>query len=1078
MEEGMAAITSDAMAALSKSLSDDNTKRAAALNVALEEENTRGLALHVATLVEENNRHAVALKASNLEALAKIEGMMNAKMEGVVRMLTESFASLKPTVGCVGSVKLTAGSAPRANVGSLGAATPAHAPHRRTSIVTKHAPTAAEIRELHVGRRQDEGELSLLPPSDNSGIAVVLVYTQLHSISPAEVRVYGDQACTFAGGGRRISLERLIGQHHHITTSESYEETLALVSGNMERLFTRDQELYELVHALPVPYPQHWATPGHTGRPAELLIVRVHGLPLSHVRAYESDPREFETLASGMLQTYIEWAAPTTIIPSDSVNASTLSGSLNEYRPYRGSPEELVVANALWGLLHTNVTPTPVGRRGMGSSGGGDFTPTGDMAIDSRMRSGKFPDIKKFLYYQLMDLPGNPVKDWPQKVSCQLWHLTIIGYFASGAVGISFPLMREFGASALISNIVTLVIDRSAVRFDRLRGIYEAFKPQVELMIKDAIHSVKEIEEGGGTHAEVQKTLVLSLCNILLALRAEPYTRDVDRMSRLEIRRLLIVKKPVGMSDGAWIVEMTSRLRNWRTLHGELASMKLQDELRDLLHNIAEQLSSGVAITRFVDIVNELMEGMAKSNFGGDMAKLPGLAQVAGRSVRLPESVEFSTRLIDKIVDLHLVHQVGVHQKNGDAGALLESVLRHVSQRWDPEELSQSLLGQDGPDVMLLIRTVPAGMDEAGRAMRQSTSTRVTMDDDVLASPDPFPSIEHSSGQASGGNRLDNQFALMDQNTNATREHTLLAVTDKTVVPAREQSKNLEVEMQNIKNYVTESHAEMRKFINSQSAELSHLALLSRTTAENTASPEMKHGTTIRPATGTIMAAIAADATRGLTAPAPVRRDVPRRGAPTSTRFGDALKKRNLGTKPGDRNGETRGSRPPRFNPDGTIKMRLLDKPPTLFNDLTNDAKVVLSTRIGVGTEADFIEMGGQPCQLCKPADHHLHHCVKIWAATEAGQKWLGTTKAAELRAKLGNEGLVFSMHELVANSEQYYLRRNDVERDSMVDATLFICHYCGIDADPEDTSDDAAELLMFVAANHGADMDTVLTVE
>jgi len=158
--------------------------------------------------------------------------------------------------------------------------------------------------------------------------------------------------------------------------------------------------------------------------------------------------------------------------------------------------------------------------------------------------------------------------------------------------------------------------------------------------------------------------------------------------------------------------------------------------------------------------------------------------------------------------------------------------------------------------------------------------------------------------------------------------------------------------------------------------------------------------------------------------------------------------------------------------------MRLLDKPPTLFNDLTNDAKVVLSTRIGVGTEADFIEMGGQPCQLCKPADHHLHHCVKIWAATEAGQKWLGTTKAAELRAKLGNEGLVFSMHELVANSEQYYLRRNDVERDSMVDATLFICHYCGMDADPEDTSDDAAELLMFVAANHGADMDTVLTVE
>ena len=184
MEEGMAAITSDAMAAMSKSLSDDNTKRAAALNVALEEENTRGLALHVAALVEENDRHAVALKASNLETLAKMEGMMNAKMEGVVHMLTESFASLKPTVGRVGSVKLTAGSAPRANVGSLGAATPANAPHRRTSIVTRHAPTAAEIRELHVGRRQDEGELSLLPPSDSSGTS--LHSTTLHITSRGE----------------------------------------------------------------------------------------------------------------------------------------------------------------------------------------------------------------------------------------------------------------------------------------------------------------------------------------------------------------------------------------------------------------------------------------------------------------------------------------------------------------------------------------------------------------------------------------------------------------------------------------------------------------------------------------------------------------------------------------------------------------------------------------------------------------------------------------------------------------------------------------------------------------------------
>ena len=288
----------------------------------------------------------------------------------------------------------------------------------------------------------------------------------------------------------------------------------------------------------------------------------------------------------------------------------------------------------------------------------------------------------------------------------------------------------------------------------------------------------------------------------------------------------------------------------------------------------------------------------------------------------------------------------------------------------------------------------------------------------------------------------------------------------------------LEDEIQKLKTQMTDGQAEIRKFMNNQSAELSHLALLSRTTAENTASPEMKHAVNGRlPLTGTV-AAIAADATRGLTAPTPLRREVPRRGAPTSTRFGDALKKRSLGTGTGERTGETRGQRPPRLNADGSVKMRLMDKPPTLFNDLTSDAKVVLATRIGITSEAQFVDMGGRLCLLCKNPDHLLHHCVKVWAATEAGQRWLGTTKAAELRAKLGDEGLVFSMQELVVHTEPNYLRRDEAEQNSMVEATLFICQYCGVAPDPEDTSNDASELLMFVAANHGADMDTILTRE
>jgi hypothetical protein len=161
-----------------------------------------------------------------------------------------------------------------------------------------------------------------------------------------------------------------------------------------------------------------------------------------------------------------------------------------------------------------------------------------------------------------MDLPNQPLKEWPQKVSCQLWHLNIIVYFMSGAIGISFPLLFQFGARALVSNIVVLVIDRAQARFDRLRGIYEAFKPQIAQMTEAAILTVEQLMADNATDTQIQSAFVLGLCQILLSLRAEPYTRNAERMARLEVRRLRDIVKAEGMLDGPWIIEMTSRLRN------------------------------------------------------------------------------------------------------------------------------------------------------------------------------------------------------------------------------------------------------------------------------------------------------------------------------------------------------------------------------------------------------------------------------------------------------------------------------------------------------------------------------------
>jgi hypothetical protein len=323
------------------------------------------------------------------------------------------------------------------------------------------------------------------------------------------------------------------------------------------------------------------------------------------------------------------------------------------------------------------------------------------------------------------------------------------------------------------------------------------------------------------------------------------------------------------------------------------------------------------------------------------------------------------------------------------------------------------------------------------------------MSDDVLASPDPFPPIEHSSGQASSGNRLDNQFALLDQSAiRADRKRELVAValaaSYMTETPAW-----LTAKMTRLHNEIAETmlsdtgHAELDNSVKEQTARLSSLA---RTTAENTASPEMKHA-----------------------ANGAAQQDESRRGEPTSSRFADALRKRydELQRK---RDGETLGPLPPRLNPDGPIKMRLTNKPPTRFGDLTDDAKVVLDTRLGIGSEMRWLELGPLPCPLCRPPDHFLHHCVKVWAATDAGQKWLGTSKAAEFRAWIGSAGIL-TLREFMDCFEPEFMHCDEETRSARAHATMSVCEYCDIEFGGTLEQSDATKLFLFVDMYRGKDM-------
>lgn len=167
----------------------------------------------------------------------------------------------------------------------------------------------------------------------------------------------------------------------------------------------------------------------------------------------------------------------------------------------------------------------------------------------------------------------------------------------------------------------------------------------------------------------------------------------------------------------------------------------------------------------------------------------------------------------------------------------------------------------------------------------------------------------------------------------------------------------------------------------------------------------------------------------------------------------DDVRRRNLGASKRPR--DDRGSS------DGPRKMRLTDKPATKYTDIASDAQAALAARLHIRNESDWLERGQTPCPLCKTADHYLWHCVKVWAATAAGQKWLGSAKAAEFASRLRDAAAVLTVGEFVAAFEDDYGQSSQAARDMLLDGMCFMCDLCDVDV-----ADDAApaEPMLLVA--------------
>ena len=138
--------------------------------------------------------------------------------------------------------------------------------------------------------------------------------------------------------------------------------------------------------------------------------------------------------------------------------------------------------------------------------------------------------------------------------------------------------------------------------------------------------------------------------------------------------------------------------------------------------------------------------------------------------------------------------------------------------------------------------------------------------------------------------------------------------------------------------------------------------------------------------------------------------------------------------------------------------MRLTDKKPTVYEDITGaEAHAALATG-GVNNADDWKEKGPQVCFLCRKGDHYLWHCVKLWATTPAGRAWLGTAKAAEFAGRLKTErGQVFTVREFC---DVFCDNAPHADFGDVVDSMAYVCQDCGVNMEDEDAS--AEPLMMF----------------
>lgn len=543
---------------------------------------------------------------------------------------------------------------------------------------------------------------------------------------------------------------------------------------------------------------------------------------------------------------------------------------------------------------------------------------------------------------------GKGLPQWSTKLTnMAAWHLRVVLAFNSGQCRHMVPGLVTYaeGLRSLATALKSCI--HSAPHAQTLATVYDS-----DLHVRSVDALCDEMQawllgslRGGKKAESMRSDFMYCLHVLLLELRAIASAHDTNAMGRYEARRVAERTRRQGIDDAAWVKEYTEVFSCYTTLWGpHLSDLYIKGEMKDFLLQLVRNIQEETWKHQVMMLAEEFMKAYAKEQ-GRTLDSLRGATE-ENQLVEVPVWKVFTSPRTPTASTTVRFFQ-GPHQ-------LRRIIELGLLQRF-VSEMSVQLLG---PTNYYTLTSEAGGKDSAQ-----------VMPVFAIDAPEGEQTEAATSSQGI-------QLITKAKQTRFAAEAAPAATSASTPPPAQVEKLRKEQE-----EWMKGFQASCEKYLEQQAEHNKSSLLNIHRQLDNLATRTELH----RAPSSSLTAPIANADVR--TPPMGERRQTPQ----------GATSRRTDAQRGGDRY-------PPRRAEDGgSGGLRLMDKPPTPWDDIPEHVKKMLSS-LGMRDKAAWEAATNTPCGLCGPyANHAWSRCLKIFASTRRGEEVLGKMNAARQLDRLMN---------------------------------------------------------------------------